>query len=81
MFAVQDNPIPRLELTGLRTAFLRQPYVDLPLELHTELWPQEDGGLHAEVAYRPEVVPARVATSLARCFVDRLPAKESRRLS
>lgn len=77
MFAVQDNPIPRLELTGLRTAFLHQPYVDLPLELHTELWPLEGGGLRAEVAYRPEIVPAGVAASLARCFVNRLPTTES----
>ncbi|UUV31595.1 amino acid adenylation domain-containing protein [Amycolatopsis roodepoortensis] len=74
MFAVQDNPVPRLELAGLRTAFLHQPYIDLPLELHTELWPHEDGGLRAEIAYRPEVVPSRVATSLARCFLDRLSA-------
>ena len=74
MFAVQDTPPPALELPGLHTEFLRQPYVDLPLELHTELWPAGDGGLRVEVAHRPDAVPAATAHELLRRFVDRLHA-------
>jgi hypothetical protein len=74
LFAVQDVPAPRLELSGLRTEFLRQPYVDLPLELHTELWPAPRGGLRVEVAHRPDAVPAATARELARRFTDRLHA-------
>ncbi|MEV5957068.1 amino acid adenylation domain-containing protein [Streptomyces sp. NPDC051987] len=71
LFALQDNPAPDLELPGLRATFLRLPYPDLPLELHTECWP--DGtGLRVETAYRPDAVPPAVARALTRCFTDRL---------
>jgi amino acid adenylation domain-containing protein len=77
MFAVQDNPVPHLDLAGARTTFLRQAYVDLPLELHTELWPRPDGGLRVEVAFRPDAVPAAVAAELASRFTDRLSGASS----
>lgn len=69
LFALQDNTEPRLHLDGLRTTFLRQPYVQLPLELHAELWPCADGGLRIDVAYQPDVVPAAVARQLLDRFM------------
>ncbi|WP_242884792.1 amino acid adenylation domain-containing protein [Actinomadura litoris] len=72
LFALQDNAVPRLTLTGVRTTFLRQPYVSLPLDLHAELWPDEHGGMTLVVSYRPEAVPEAAARELAKRFADRL---------
>jgi len=74
LFAVQDNAPPRLDLAGLRTTFIRQPYADLPLELHTELWPEPDGGLRAEISFRPGCVTPATARRIARRFAARLRA-------
>ncbi|MET8849704.1 amino acid adenylation domain-containing protein [Amycolatopsis sp. NPDC004625] len=71
VFALQDNPAPELRLSGLRTTFLRQPYLDLPLELHTELWPAPGGGLLVTVHFRPEAVPEVTAQEIAKRFADR----------
>ncbi|HET9138668.1 condensation domain-containing protein, partial [Actinophytocola sp.] len=71
LFALQDNEIPRMELPGLDTSFHRAPYLDLPLELHTELWP-EDGGLRVEVAFRPDAVGRTTAEALVKLLIDRL---------
>ncbi len=68
LFALQDNDEPRLELDGLRCTFLRQPYLQLPLELHAELWPAADGSLRVEIAFRPDMVPAAVAHNLLELF-------------
>ncbi|MFF3504307.1 amino acid adenylation domain-containing protein [Streptomyces sp. NPDC003247] len=68
LFALQDNAEPRLDLPGLRTAFLRLPYLDLPLELHTELWPDEHGGMRLVVSYRPEAVPEAAAQEYVKHF-------------
>jgi amino acid adenylation domain-containing protein len=72
LFALQDNPTPDLELPGLRSRFLRQPYPDLPLELHTECWPDGAGGLRVETTFRPEAVPPAVAREITGHFSDRL---------
>jgi mycobactin peptide synthetase MbtE len=72
LFALQDNPAPDLELPGLRSRFLRQPYPDLPLELHTECWPDGAGGLRVETTFRPEAVPPAVAREITEHFSDRL---------
>jgi amino acid adenylation domain-containing protein len=72
LFAVQDNAIPRLELSGLRSTFLRQSYLDIPVELHAELWPDGDGGLRLTVYFRREAVPEPTARELAKRFTDRL---------
>jgi mycobactin peptide synthetase MbtE len=80
LFTLQDNAIPRLSLTGLRTAFLRQPYVQLPLELHTELWPGEDGGMRLVVSFRPEAVPEITAREFAERFTDRVHARTGARV-
>ncbi|MFD6624404.1 amino acid adenylation domain-containing protein [Streptomyces diastaticus] len=71
MFALQDNPVPRLPLEGLDTAFVRQPYLDLPLEVHAELWPEPDGGLRLEMSHHTQAVPARVIARIADSFARR----------
>lgn len=78
LFALQDNPIPRLDLPGARTTFLRQPYLDLPLELHAELWPAEDGGLTLHVGFRPDAVPEATAAEIAKRFADRIRTTDLR---
>jgi non-ribosomal peptide synthetase component F len=80
LFALQDNPAPDLRLPGLHTRFLRQPYPDLPLELHTECLPDGAGGLRVETAFRPEAVPPAVAREITERFSDRLggPARPGR---
>ncbi|MGX6601664.1 amino acid adenylation domain-containing protein [Micromonosporaceae bacterium Da 78-11] len=70
LFAYQDNAPPRLRLPGARTTFVRQPYLDIPLELHAELWPDDEGGLRVEIAYRPEAVAEDTARDLAKLFDD-----------
>ncbi|UNO39193.1 amino acid adenylation domain-containing protein [Streptomyces sp. MST-110588] len=72
LFALQDNAPPRLALTGLRTTFLRRPYLGLPLELHAELWPEEGGGLRLEVAFRTQAVSRTTAEECAKRFADHL---------
>jgi mycobactin peptide synthetase MbtE len=72
LFALQDNPVPYLRLAGLRTTFLRQPYLDLPLELHAEFWPDDAGGVRMETSFRLDVVPQAVAGELVRHFLDGL---------
>ncbi|HUO38550.1 MAG TPA: amino acid adenylation domain-containing protein [Mycobacterium sp.] len=72
LFVLQDNPVPRLRIGGLRTRFLRQPYLDLPLELHVELWPDDHGGLLLEIWFRREVVPESVARKVAGQFARRV---------
>ncbi|MFI5571333.1 amino acid adenylation domain-containing protein [Streptomyces sp. NPDC051740] len=72
LFAFQDNPTPDLELPGLRSTFLRQPYPDLPLELHTECWPDGTDGLRVETTFRPEAVPPAVAREITEHLSDQL---------
>lgn len=70
LFGLQDNAAPRLDLTGLATTFVRQPYLALPLELHAELWPQPDGQLRLVVSFQPDAVPESVAHEFAKRFAD-----------
>lgn len=76
LFAVQDNASPRLPLSGLRTEFLRQPYLDLPLELHAELWPgdptADSGAMLLVVSYQTSAVSETVARRCAGAFVEAL---------
>lgn len=80
LFALQDNPTPHLRLRGLRTRFLRQPYIDLPLELHAELWPEENGGLRLAVSYRPKSVAKHIVDEIADRFADGLKVSSSSEL-
>lgn len=72
LFAVQDNAPAVLDLDGARTTFVRQPYLDLPLDLHTELWPRPDGGYRMTVYFRPDVVTESTARQLTKCVDERL---------
>ena len=72
LFAVQDNAPADLELDGARTTFVRQPYLDLPLDLHTELWPRPDGGYRMTVYFRLDVVAESTARQLTKCVDERL---------
>jgi mycobactin peptide synthetase MbtE len=72
LFAYQDNASPELALEGTRTALVRGPYLDLPLELHAELWPDEHGGLRLEVAFRPDTVAESTARQVAKLFAERV---------
>ncbi|MEU0658498.1 amino acid adenylation domain-containing protein [Streptomyces lavendulocolor] len=72
LFACQDNVPPALDLAPARATFVRQPYLDLPLELHAELWPGQDGGLRLDVFHRPEAVAESTARDVAKLFAERL---------
>ncbi|RKN44897.1 non-ribosomal peptide synthetase [Streptomyces hoynatensis] len=74
LFALQDNASPRLELAGARSRFVRQPYLELPLELHSEFWPGPGGGLRLEVSFRTGAVPPGAAGELTRRLTERLHA-------
>ncbi|MGH9277940.1 MAG: AMP-binding protein [Acidimicrobiales bacterium] len=75
LFALQDNPIPHLALAGLQATFLRQPYLELPVELHAELWPEDDCGLRLDISFRREVVRTTTAETLAERFLEHLHAR------
>ncbi|WP_217179078.1 non-ribosomal peptide synthetase [Streptomyces sp. AC495_CC817] len=72
LFALQDNPPPRLDLPGVASTHLRQPYPALPLELHLEVWPDEDGALDVVLSHRREAVADVTARKLLDGFHDRL---------
>jgi non-ribosomal peptide synthetase component F len=72
LFALQDNKKPTLDITGARSRFHRQHYLDLPLELHAELWPHDGGGLWLTLYHQQEVVDGTTARRLAAMFTRRL---------
>lgn len=67
LFALQNTPPPTLTLDDQTSRFIRQPYFDLPLELHVEIWPDGDG-LHVEILYRPSAITEGVANHLAEAY-------------
>ncbi|WP_219825799.1 AMP-binding protein [Nonomuraea typhae] len=72
VFALRDTLPPGLPLAGLRTAYARQPYLELTAELHAETWPRADGGMDLVVSYDPRIVPGAAAEEFAKRFADRL---------
>jgi len=72
LFALQDNPPPKLVLEDLEVKFIRQPYLDLPLELHAEIWSEQEGGLRFVLSHRPECISRNVVQNLAECFKKNL---------
>ncbi|MFF1652754.1 AMP-binding protein [Streptomyces sp. NPDC058255] len=70
LFVLQDNAVPTLALDGLLTDFLRPPYLDIPLEVQTEIWPLADGRLRLVVNYRPDAVSHVLARDLLKGFAD-----------
>lgn len=76
LFALQDNPYPALHLEGLKTKFIRQPYLELPLELHAELWPLENQDLELVLSFKTDHVSSQNANTLLEIFIkniDNLP--------
>ncbi|WP_030469708.1 hypothetical protein [Lentzea aerocolonigenes] len=71
LFALQDNKTPTLDITGARSRFHRQHYLDLPLELHAEFWPHDDGGLWMTLYHQPDIAEA-TAKQLAANFTRAL---------
>lgn len=67
LFAFQDNPLPSLHLVRTQSKFLRQKYLDLPLELHGEVW-QEDGGVRLAVSYDPQLLSEEIIQDLLQQF-------------
>ncbi|WP_406841400.1 amino acid adenylation domain-containing protein [Streptomyces sp. AHU1] len=72
LFALQDNPPPRLDLPGVTAAHLRQPYAALPVELHLEVWPDENGALDVVLSFRRAAVTGTTALDLLKGYHDRL---------
>ncbi|MEV4118527.1 amino acid adenylation domain-containing protein [Micromonospora sp. NPDC049645] len=72
MFALQDTPSPRLTLPGVEARFVRPPYLDLPLDLHLELWPEPSGALTSIVSYRTDAVGPATAQRCLDDFARRL---------
>ena len=72
LFAFQDNPSPRLEVAPAKSRFVRTPYLDLPLELHAEVWVEAPGMMRLEVSHRPEAVPRQAVDRLKRLFEARM---------
>ncbi|MFI5617759.1 AMP-binding protein [Streptomyces sp. NPDC051567] len=70
LLVLQDNTPAELPLRGLTTTPLRPPYLDLPLEVHTEIWPHPDGRLRLTVSHRTATVPHTVARELLRGLAD-----------
>ncbi|WP_207922517.1 AMP-binding protein [Micromonospora sp. KC606] len=74
LFALQDDPVPRLDLTDTTTRFVRQPYLDLPADLHVELWPGKGGELSLDVSFRVDAVARETAEAIACRLVERVDA-------
>lgn len=75
MFALQDSRHPTLNLPGARTTFIRQPYLDIGLELVTEVWPNAAGGPRLAITFKPGAVTERTVRDLADGFVEALLAE------
>ncbi|MEH0516616.1 amino acid adenylation domain-containing protein [Streptomyces sp. B21-079] len=70
VFALQDNSTAELPLTGLTTAFHRLPYLGIPAEIQTEVWPRADGGLRLVVNSRADALDPTAANALVKTFAD-----------
>ncbi|WP_354638570.1 amino acid adenylation domain-containing protein [Kitasatospora camelliae] len=70
ILALQDNVPARLELGDARTGFRRLPYLGIPAELQTEIWPTPGGGLRIVVNSLSTAVPADFARGLAKTLAD-----------
>ena len=71
LFALQDNPIPKLQLENLQTDFLRQSYFDIPFELHTEIWPTDESSLELIISYKT-IIPTDLINKIGKKFISYL---------
>lgn len=65
IFALQDTAQPRLDLADADTRHLRQPYLNPPVELLTEIRPDPAGGAYLVISHRSGDVPDGLPASLA----------------
>jgi len=72
LFALQDNSVPELDLLNLKCKFQRQPYLELPLDLHAEIWPEEKNQLRLAISYRAANVSSTFVQKLADKFTETL---------
>ncbi len=73
LFAVHDNPNPSLTFPGLKSQFIRQGHLQLPVELHMELWPDEVGGMRLSLSFRPNIVSVDTANAISARYGESLP--------
>lgn len=76
IFALQDNRFPVLEFQGVGTTLLRLPYLEIPTELHCELWPQPIGGMAVEITFQPRRVAPQIAQELLDALTSLLEQPE-----
>lgn len=73
LFAFQDNKIPELELDGLECKFIRQPYLELPLDLHAEIWTmQKTDELQLIVSNNSTRVSLQTAQLITKEFISNI---------
>ncbi|MFG2060369.1 condensation domain-containing protein [Micromonospora sp. NPDC048871] len=76
VFALQNNPAPRIELPGTRARFVRSPYPALANRTMTEIWPAGSGYSDttdtAVFSYGPGWIGAAEAAALLTGFRDNL---------
>ncbi|MFF3209714.1 AMP-binding protein [Streptomyces sp. NPDC002886] len=70
LLVLQDNTPAALRLDGLTSTLLRPPYLDLPLDVHTEFWPEPDGRLRLAVSHRTAAVPHTLAREILKRLAD-----------
>lgn len=71
LFALQNNPQTHLNIKGLKSSFIRQPYLDIPLELHAEIWPtQKSKDLLLTITYKPRILHNVTVQSLIHTFFE-----------
>jgi amino acid adenylation domain-containing protein len=71
LFALQDNPVPKLQLKNLQTDFLRQPYFNIPFDLHAEIWPIDKNSLKLMVSYK-KIIPEELINKIVKKFIGYL---------
>ncbi|NDA89970.1 MAG: hypothetical protein EBY20_03565 [Alphaproteobacteria bacterium] len=71
LFALQDNPVPKLQLKNLQTDFLRQPYFNIPFDLHAEIWPIDKNSLELMVSYK-KIIPEELINKIVKKFIGYL---------
>ncbi len=70
LFVSQDHPVPRLDIRGRRTRFLRLPYLDIPAEVLIDVWPLRGRRLKIVTSFLPSAIGRASADELMRLFAD-----------
>lgn len=79
IFAYQDNAPAELALVGCRTTFHRLPYLGIPAEIQTEIWPADDGSLRVVINSRTPAVARSFAGELTSNLADSIADLSRRR--